>query len=176
MKGKLPMLLRLENSKDFLEIYHFTEEAFKTAKINDGNEQDFVERLRASPEYIPELAFVLEDNNQIIGHIMLTKVRIINEMNVCEVLLLAPLTVRVDYRNNGVGKQLLYRAEQEAALMGYNAVVVIGDPAYYGRFGFIQADQFDIIPDSPIPPKYVLIKKIGQKELSEFSGTVNIPE
>ncbi|MDA9470125.1 GNAT family N-acetyltransferase [Enterococcus sp. 5H] len=170
------MLIRLENEQDFAAIYSFTKEAFKTAKVKDGNEQDFVERLRKSEDYLPSLAFVAEENNEIIGHVMLTKVRIKGENQIFEELILAPLTVRLDQRNKGLGSQLMNKAEQAAISQGYQAIVLIGDPQYYGRFGYTRAEQFGIVSDSGIPSDYLLIKKIGQTELANIAGTVSIPE
>ena len=66
------MIIRQEinlNSKIFI----IDKIAFETARVSNGNEQDFVNRLRASGSYIPELALVAEENGKLVGHIMLTK-------------------------------------------------------------------------------------------------------
>ena len=52
-------------------------------------------------------------------------------------LLLGPLAVHPDYRSRGVGAALMRRALGEAARLGHAAVLLVGDAAYYGRFGFI---------------------------------------
>lgn len=170
------MLIRLENKQDFAAIYSFIKEAFKTAKVKDGNEQDFVEQLRKSDNYLPSLAFVAEENHEIVGHVMLTKVSIKSENQIFEELILAPLTVRLDQRNKGLGSQLMNIAEHAAISQGYQAIVLIGDPQYYGRFGYEQADQFGIASDSDIPSEFLLVKKLGQTELANIAGIVSIPE
>ncbi len=71
------MNVRQETAQDFDEIYHLVRTAFETAEVSDGREQDFVSSLRYSENYIPELALVAEEGKKIIGHIMLTRQRIV---------------------------------------------------------------------------------------------------
>ena len=47
--------------------------AFETAHVSNGEEQDFVNQLRAEGNYIPRLALVAEEDGKLIGHIMLTR-------------------------------------------------------------------------------------------------------
>lgn len=169
------MIIGLEKEQNFPEIYTFTKEAFKTAKVKDGDEQNFIDRLRKSDNYLPELAFTAEENSEIIGHIMLTKTTIKGEDKTHEELILAPLTVRLDQRNKGLGGKLIAYAEQEAKNKGYQAIILIGDPEYYTRYGFVQASKFGIVPDQEIPLEYVLVKKINQAELADLAGTAVIP-
>ncbi|WP_176332556.1 GNAT family N-acetyltransferase [Candidatus Enterococcus lemimoniae] len=169
------MIIRLEQEKDFPVIYDFTKEAFKTAKVKDGEEQEFVKRMRKSENYLPELAFVAEENMQIVGHIMLTKTRITNETRTMDGLILAPLTVRLDQRGKGVGAKLMTKAEQEAEKHGYSVIILIGDPAYYNRYGFEQASHLGITTDLEIPATYILAKRIGKNDIKDISGTVSIP-
>ena len=126
----MTLTIKCEEKTEFEMIYHFIKEAFETAAVSDGTEQDFVNMLRVSENYIPELALVATDNKQLIGHIMLTKFAFKG------MLLLAPLTVKLDYRHQGVGTKLVQKAFELAKEMNYTSVVVLGDPDYYGRFGF----------------------------------------
>ena len=67
------MDIKLVNKENYDKIYTFVEEAFKTAEVSDGTEQDFVLELRKSRNYVPELEFAAYDKNVLIGHIMLTR-------------------------------------------------------------------------------------------------------
>lgn len=100
----MTLIIKCEEKTEFEMIYHFIKEAFETAAVSDGTEQDFVNMLRVSENYIPELALVATDNKQLIGHIMLTKFAFKG------MLLLAPLTVKLDYRHQGVGTKLVQKA------------------------------------------------------------------
>lgn len=100
------MIIRKETEKDFNQIYDLVKVAFLTAKVSNGKEQDFVNQLRDSGNYIPELALVAEEDGKLIGHIMLTKTYI-NNTNKYEALLLAPISIVLEYRNRGIGTMLI---------------------------------------------------------------------
>lgn len=87
------MDIKLVNKEDYDKIYTFEEEAFKTAEVSDGTEQDFVLELRKSSNYVPELEFAAYDKNILIGHIMLTKQNLKSNKPVKSVLV-APLSVK----------------------------------------------------------------------------------
>lgn len=87
------MDIKLVNKEDYDKIYTFVEEAFKTAEVSDGTEQDFVLELRKSSNYVPELEFAAYDKNILIGHIMLTKQNLKSNKPV-KAVLVAPLSVK----------------------------------------------------------------------------------
>lgn len=87
------MNIKLVNKEDYDKIYTFVEEAFKTAEVSDGTEQDFVLELRKSSNYVPELEFAAYDKNILIGHIMLTKQNLKSNKPV-KAVLVAPLSVK----------------------------------------------------------------------------------
>ena len=67
------MIIRQEKPSDFPAIYDLVKVAFQTGKVSNGLEQDYVNQLRASGNYIPQLALVAEEDGKLVGHIMLTK-------------------------------------------------------------------------------------------------------
>ena len=76
------IIIRQETVKDFDQIRTVIESAFRNMEESDHTEHILVEKLRESDAYIPELSLVAETgNNQIIGHILLSKVKIVNENN-----------------------------------------------------------------------------------------------
>jgi len=168
------MLIRTENPNDYNEIYELIKAAFQTAEISDGDEQDYAIKLRNSDKYIPELALVAVLDDKIIGHIMLTKTYIETDSGKVECLLLSPISVLSEYRNKGVGTQLINTALNTAKNMDYKAVFLCGDPAYYGRFGFISVSNYDIKPAMDIPIQYVLVCEIEHGRLKYIRGTINI--
>ncbi len=167
------MIIRQEEPKDFAEIYDLVKVAFQTAKVADGNEQDFVNQLRASDNYIPELALVAEENGKLVGHIMLTKNYITASSSKVEALLLAPLCVALEYRNRGIGSKLVEHSFELAKKLGYRAVFVVGDPAYYSRFGFKRSVLFGIRALN-IPDEYVMVHELVAGALVDVTGTVTV--
>ena len=168
------MLIRQEKSTDYYEIYNLVKTAFETAPVKDGDEQDFVNHLRASDKYIPKLALVAEKSKSLIEHIMLTKTQIKCDTKSCQELLLAPLCVEISNRNNGVGAMLVKESFRLAVEMGYTAVFVVGDPLYYSRFGFTPTSNFGITNNSDIPQKYVMACELLPDSLKNKEGIICI--
>ncbi|OGI00349.1 MAG: GNAT family N-acetyltransferase [Candidatus Melainabacteria bacterium GWF2_37_15] len=167
------MTIRRETEKDFPEIYDLVKIAFQTAKVSNGKEQDFVVKLRNSEDYIPELALVAEDEaGKLIGHIMLTKTYIFNDSTKFETLLLAPLSVALEYRNRGIGSALVKESFRLAKDLGYKSVILVGDPAYYTRFGFKPSINFNIKNNENIPDEYVMACELVPNALQGISGTI----
>lgn len=165
--------IRQEEEKDFAKIYDLVEEAFKTAKVSDGDEQDFVDRLRAGDHYIPELAFVAEESDRLVGHIMLTRCRVMMKEGTFDALLLAPLAVVLEYRNRGVGADLVKEALRSAKEKGHKAVFLTGDPVYYGRFGFKSVANYGIGCAEEIPLEYVLACELIPGSLEHVDGKLS---
>ena len=108
MKNKSSFTVRQEREAEFPAIYELIRTAFATAEVSDGDEQDFANRLRIHGNYIPELALVAECQGKLIGHIMLTRTVVTQDDGTpYEALMIAPLSVVLDYRNQGVGSALL---------------------------------------------------------------------
>ncbi|MHB8985624.1 MAG: GNAT family N-acetyltransferase [Eubacteriales bacterium] len=167
------MVIRRETPEEFSQIYDLVKVAFQTAKVSDGKEQDFVNQLRSSGNYIPELALVAEENGKLIGHVMLTKTYIVNSGKKFETLLLAPISVVLEYRNRGVGSSLIKESFKLAKKMGYTSVLLVGDPAYYHRFGFKAAVNFGIKHIHNIPDENVMACELVPDALYGISGTTD---
>jgi predicted N-acetyltransferase YhbS len=165
------MIIRRETKEEFPQIYELVKIAFQTAQVTNGKEQDFVDELRSGGNYIPELALVAEENGQIIGHIMLTKTFITNGDQQFETLFLGPISVVLEHRKKGVGSSLIKESFKLARTMGHTSVVLVGDPAYYTRFGFRTSSEFGITHLQDIPEQYVMACELVRDGLQGVSGT-----
>lgn len=173
LENKSKFAIRQESETDHNEIYTLIKTAFETAKVKDGDEQDFAVKLRESNRYIPALALVAEQDGKLIGHIMLTKTNIVKSDNEKkEVLLVAPLSVLIEYRNTGVGSALMKEGLKRAKDMGYKAAFLCGDPAYYNRLGFRQASHWGIGNVQNIPEQFVLAYELEDNILKDMKGKV----
>lgn len=170
------MKFRLAEVRDYQNIYQLVKTAFETAKVSDGNEQDFVLKLRNSNNFIPELEFVCENKNELVAHIMMTSQTISTKKGEYLGLLVAPLCVKLENRNSGVGQALLKYAHKEALKLGYSATFLVGDPNYYGKFGYCQVSEFKIINNTGIPDQFVLGCELIPGVLSEIEGSIDIVE
>ena len=166
------MIIRQEKPEDFQSIFFLVKTAFQTAKVSNRAEQDYVKKLRASSNYIPELALVTEQNAKLVAHIMLTKTFVATGGSKFEALLLAPLCVALEYRKNGIGSKLVAKSFEYAKNLGYTTVFVVGDPAFYGRFGFKSSALFGIKHIPLIPEQYVMVYELSPDALTGIAGTV----
>lgn len=94
--------VREESRDEFGAIREIVESAFRSAEHTDGDKHNLVDRLRAAPEYIPELSLVAIRDGKPIGHVMLSKIMI----GETEAVALAPLAVVPDYQNRGMADGL----------------------------------------------------------------------
>ena len=99
------------------------------------------ERLREGRLPAARLSLVAADHHRLVGTVRLWNVA---AGPGCEVLLLGPLAVHPAYRNRGIGTTLMRRAIARARLAGHGAILLVGDLAYYGRFGFSAASTGEL--------------------------------
>lgn len=166
--------IRPETERDFAEVYLLVKSAFQTASVSDGDEQDYVTALRNSKKYIPGLSFVMLRVNEMIGHIMLTETVITRPDGPAVALLLSPVCIKHKYRNKGAGSWLITQSMLQAKVKGYEAVFLVGDPAYYNRLGFKEAKIYGIQNTLNIPEQYVLCIELNKGFLGTSGGTISV--
>jgi putative acetyltransferase len=103
-----------------------------------------VRELRAGDTYVPELDFVAESEGRVVGHVMSTWSGL--EGSTRRLLQLSPLGVLPERQRQGFGSALVRASFEGARLLGEPLVLVEGNPAYYGRFGFVRADELGLLP------------------------------
>lgn len=138
--------IRQETEKDYKLTEHVVEKAFETAEYSDHKEQFLVANLRKGEAFVPQLSIVAELDEQIIGHILLTKILIKNEEKESESLALAPVSVLPEFQNQSVGSKLIHASLRIAKESAFKSVVVLGHEKYYPRFGFKPASTWGITP------------------------------
>lgn len=168
------MEIRKVQPGDYPAIEQLVETAFETAEISSGTEQEFVRNLRAGDTFLPKLEFVAEENGKLLGHIMLTEQKVNLEQGELKSVLVAPLCVALESRGCGIGEKLLSAACEEAKAAGYKAAFLVGNPKYYGRFGFVRTIDLGIRNTSGILNDVVLGKELESGVLRGVSGTIDI--
>ena len=125
------------------------------------------ERLREGNVPARGLAFVAADGDRVIGTVRLWPVLAGRSH---PALLLGPLAVATDRRNDGVGGGFMRHALREAGARGHGAVLLVGDAPYYGRFGFTAAVTRDLRMPGPYEPERLLGVELVPGALSGAKG------
>jgi putative acetyltransferase len=151
------IVIRPERDTDYTAIAEVVRAAF----VRHPDEvAAFVERIRASEEYIPELALVAEDSSGVIAHLMLSRVGVEGGSRP-SILNLTPVSVRPDRQRRGVGTRLIRTALARAEEAGEPVVMVEGISAYYPRFGFERASALGFgSPHPKIPDEAFMVKRL----------------
>ena len=125
-------------------------------------EADLVDRIRASPEYVPEMALVAELDGEIVGHVMISRALIRHAAGERSIVMLSPLAVAPARQGLGVGSALVRAVTAIAGEGGHPIVVLEGDPRYYSRFGFEHAELSGITIDLPdwAPPEAAQVLRL----------------
>jgi putative acetyltransferase len=119
----------------------------------------FVERIRASEQFVPELALVAEDSSGVIAHVMLSWVGVEGGSRP-RILNLTPMSVRPDRQRMGVGSRLIRDALGRAEAADEPAVMVQGHPWYYPRFGFERASALGFVAPQPLLDDAFMVKRL----------------
>jgi putative acetyltransferase len=141
------MRIRRELPSDTAAIEAVTVAAFKNAAYTDHTEQFIVRELRNAG--MLSVSLVAEDGNTVIGHVAVSPVTI--SSGAAGWYGLGPISVEPERQGSSIGTQLMRAALRELRSIGATGCVVLGEPSYYSRFGFV-ADPGLVLPD--VPPEY----------------------
>lgn len=175
MFGGIPMQIYLSTltENDYEKSLEAIKEAFADVAESNHDEQDLVARLRNAPEYNYELEVVAKNGTgDVVGHVMLSEIAVVNETKQYTVLALAPLSVLPEYRNKGLGKALIQAVEERAKTQDYTTILVLGDPKYYNQFGYDTAEDYDIACPFDVPSNYFMVKFLWDQLLEQPKGKV----
>ena len=137
--------IRVEEERDYSTVEDFVREAFWNVYRPGCTEHYVLHHLRSNPDFIPELAFVMEADGKIIGQNVFVKAQITKEDGTAfPILTMGPICIANEYKRKGYGKFLLDYSLEKAKALGYGAVCFEGNIDFYGKSGFDFASKFGI--------------------------------
>jgi putative acetyltransferase len=158
------MRIRREEQRDQVAVRAVNVSAFETPA-----EADLVDALRQ--EARPLIALVADDAGTIVGHIMFSPVSLSGHPDL-KIMGLAPMAVVPEYQRKGIGSVLVRAGLEECKCLGFGAVVVLGHPEYYPRFGFSPGSRFGIRCEYEAPEAAFMVIELQPGFLRGASGTV----
>ena len=162
------LIIRLENVGDARCVRELNSLAFPT-----DAEANLVDALRE--EARPVISLVAVDDETLVGHIMFTPVEL-EGSPLLKIMGLAPMAVVPDQQGRGIGAQLVASGLEHCEAMDVEAVVVLGHPAYYPRFGFVAASTRGIDSEYGVPDAAFMVLELKLGSLAGIEGTVHYHE
>jgi len=143
-KNTIDVLLRLEEEKDYNAVENLTREAFWNIYKPGCDEHLLIHNIRKTKEFIKDLDYVAVFNDEIIGNIVYAKAKVIGINKEYDVITFGPVSVLPMYQKKGIGKKLIEYTISKSKEMGFNAIIIYGNPKYYERFGFKNSREYKI--------------------------------
>ena len=152
------MIIRDERRSDAADIRELIAEAFVLAEHSSGTEWKIVDSLRGAGALC--ISLVAEHRNQLVGHAAVSSVAIGGATGWYG---LGPVAVLPRHQGNGIGSALIREALDRLRLSGASGCVVLGDPAFYGKFGF---SHDPALTYADVPSPYVQVLDFGAQRPS----------
>ena len=134
-------------------------------------EADLVEQLERDGD--AAISLVADDSGEVVGHILFSRMQVESEGRELTALGLAPVAVLPERQGNGVGSALIEAGLSAARGRRVEIVFVLGEPSYYGKFGF-SADAARPFT-SPYAGEYFQAKMLGNDFRAPASGRADYP-
>ena len=137
--------IRLETEQDYRAVEELTREAFWNVYQPGAVEHYYVHQMRSHPDFLPQLAFVLELDGRIIGNLMYTKAWLEDAAGYRkEILSLGPISIAPEYQRQKLGKLLLEHSFAAARELGYDVNINFGNPSNYVSRGFVSCKKKNV--------------------------------
>lgn len=175
------MTIRNERPEDYRAVEELIKRAFWNVNFPGCDEHYLAHTMRSHRDFVPELDLILELDGKIAASVMYTRSALVDENGgVKTALTFGPFAVLPEYQRQGYGKQLLERSFETALGLGYEAVVIFGNPENYVARGFRSCKRYGVSLKNGEYPVALLVKELKEGSLSghkwtfEESGAYNV--
>lgn len=169
--------IRNEELKDYRRVEELAREAFWNLYFPGANEHYVVHKMRTHPDFIKELAFVIEVDGVIEGAIFYTYSKIVSKDNKeYKTITFGPVFISPQFHRKGLGRQLITHSINVAQKMGYRAILTLGYPYHYEPYGFSGGKRYNISMSDGKFYKGLLVLPLYEGALENISGCVELSE
>jgi len=162
----MEITIRNEEPTDHKAVEALIKKAFWNVHAPGCDEHYLAHVMRSHPDFIPELDFVMIADGMLIGNIMYTKARLIDDDNREKIILtFGPVSILPSCQRRGYGKRLIEHSFGAASELGYDAVVIFGNPANYVGLGFKSCKKYGVSLEGNLFPAALLVKELKQGSL-----------
>jgi len=153
--------IRNEEETDYEEVEEITRKAFWNLYIPGCIEHYLVHVMRPHKDFLQELDLVIEVDNQIVGNIMYTKTKLIDESGEeKDILTFGPVCILPEYQRKGYGKKLMEYSFEQAAALDYDVIVIFGNPNNYVSHGFKSCKKYNVCLENGTYPGAMMVKEL----------------
>ncbi len=163
-------MIRSETPGDWPAVAEIITAAF-TAAFGRSDEAALVQRLREAG--LVEIALVMEQDGAIAGHIVFSRLDVTGDGRALSALALAPVAVKPNFQKSGIGARLIEAGHAIARERGFEAVFLLGHPAYYPRFGYSAAAAAPF--EAPFAGDHFMALALKPGALDIAAGRVTYP-
>lgn len=139
------------------------------------DEGNFINAIRKTKSYEKGFSLIAEKDGAALGHVMFSKGFITHRGRRFKCLVLGPVAVMPEHRRKGIGTALINEGLERAREVGFGAVVVVGDPVYFSRFGFVPAITKKLRTSLKVPDENFMVREVSRNALRGIIGTVMFP-
>ena len=144
-------------------------------EVSGCDEHFILHQLRLTASFIPDLSWVAEIGDQIVGSIVYSKGEVINyNSEKFEIIFLGPMGVLPEWRNHGIEEKLIDHTLKLAEELGFSVVATFGDLEFFSRFGFVNSNQYRIRSIDYKNSHPLLIKGFFPDKLEKISGRLTL--
>ncbi len=137
--------IRIEQPSDYRKVEEITRKAFWNLYVPGANEHWLVHTMRSHEDYMPELSFVLEKEDEIIGSIHFTRAWITTPSGEeAPIVHFGPVCITPELHRQGYGRILITHAIEQAKNLGHRAIVLGGFTYHYHPYGFVGTKKYGV--------------------------------
>ena len=159
------MVIKNEDPEDIQKIHELNGIAF-----GRETEAALVDKLRSSKALT--LSLVAMEEGSIVGHSAFSPITINAEDQTISAIGLGPIAVSPERQRSGIGSRLVEAGLGEIKRLGHKIVIVLGNPEFYSRFGFLPARKFGIRWQFDVPDDVFMVKELCEHALQGVKGIV----